>query len=76
MVRNDTGNMTTEDLLIRFTAQQGWNLDSQLTVLLRYIENQQDDDAFEEFLQQQADLENGIGQGEDDEPGLNVRTGD
>ncbi len=59
--------MTTETVLVRFASQQHWNLDSQLTLLLRYIENQQDDAAFEEFLQQQADLENGVGQGEVDD---------
>ena len=58
--------MTAEDTLGHFASRQGWNLDLQLTILLRYIENQQDNDAFEDFLQQQADLENGIGQEEEE----------
>ncbi len=57
---------TPEDILDRFVAQQGWDIESQLALALRYIENQQDHDTFEDFLQQQADLENDVGEGEAD----------
>jgi len=42
-----------------FIERQGWSLDSQVEILLRYIEQQQSDDAFFEHLEQQADEENG-----------------
>lgn len=60
--------MTAEETLAHFAARQGWDLDSQLTLVLRYVESlQDDDDSLYDFLQRQADLENGIGQEESNE---------
>lgn len=49
--------MKPEDMVAHFAARRGWNLDSQLTIVLRYIENQQDNDAFWDFLEQEAVME-------------------
>lgn len=38
--------------------QQGWNDQSKLALALEYIENQKANDAWADFLRQQADLEN------------------
>jgi hypothetical protein len=53
--------MDAETILDRFAREQGWNLASQVTVLLRYIDNQErggDYAAFREFLTEQQDMEN------------------
>jgi hypothetical protein len=49
-----------ERIFERFVESQGWNESSQVAILLRYIENQASPEAFEDFLQQQADEENGV----------------
>lgn len=42
----------------KIAEQQGWSPDSQVAILLEYIENQQSNDAFEDFLNQKAAAEN------------------
>jgi hypothetical protein len=44
--------------LEQIVAQQGWTLEMQVMVLLRYIENQNNNGAFVDFLKQQAGEEN------------------
>lgn len=39
-------------------SEQGWDDDILLDLALEYIENRQDDDAFDAFLRERADLEN------------------
>ncbi len=39
--------------------EQGWDDASKLALALEYIERQQNDGAWRDFLQQQADEENG-----------------
>ena len=48
----------TESILDQYADQQGWNDQTKITLLCRYIANQQSDDAFADFLAQQADEEN------------------
>jgi hypothetical protein len=50
--------MTAEYTLARFAEEQGWNTDSQLSLALQYIDNQRSDDAWGDFLAQQAAEEN------------------
>ena len=52
--------MSAELTLDTFGEEQGWNDESKLAIALKYIDNQQHNDAFEEFVQQEADLENGV----------------
>ena len=55
--------MPAERILDEIGTRQGWNDESKLTLCLRYIENQGDDSAFEDFLQRQADEENASWEG-------------
>jgi hypothetical protein len=41
-----------------FAIEQGWTPETQVCVLLRYIENQDSDACFTDFLEEQADDEN------------------
>lgn len=50
--------MAAERLLDEIGQRQGWNDQSKLALCLQYIENQQADDAFEDFLKEQAHQEN------------------
>ena len=50
--------MNAETIFDRFAHEQGWDMDSQVTILLRYIDNQQSDEAFKDFLREQQDDEN------------------
>ena len=54
--------MSISNVFIEAAAEAGWNRDSQLDVLLRYIENQQDDGTFEDFLRRQVDEERQLGE--------------
>lgn len=49
--------MSTESIFERIAEQRGWNLQSQVDVLLRYIDNQQSNTAFRDFLLEQAEDE-------------------
>lgn len=49
----------TEDILNEHAERQGWNDASKIALLCRYIENQQCDDAFEDFLKQISEEEQG-----------------
>ena len=40
--------------------QQGWNEETQIQILLEYIENQQSNDAFESFLSEKSTFKNMI----------------
>lgn len=42
--------MSVETILERYAGEQGWDDSSIIYILLEYIENQQNDDAFEEHL--------------------------
>ena len=42
-------------------AAQGWTPATQVSVLLRYVENQQSEDCFIDFLEQQAAEEDAMG---------------
>jgi len=46
------------DTLYRLAAEQGWDGASMLALCLNYIDAQESNDAFEDFLQQHAELEN------------------
>lgn len=47
-----------ETTFVTIAAEQGWSLPTQLNVLLRYIDNQQSDDVFRDFLLAQQEFEN------------------
>jgi hypothetical protein len=44
-------------ILREWSAKQGWNESSQIDLLVQYIDNQQDDAAFEDFLRETAEDE-------------------
>lgn len=50
--------MAAEEVMEEISAKQGWTPETQLDLALQYISNQADDDAFRDFLRQQADDEN------------------
>ena len=52
--------MSTDDFG-SIAATQAWVPETQVIVLLRYIANQDSDDAFLDFLHQQQDEENAVG---------------
>lgn len=43
-----------------FSEHQGWSPQSQVMILLRYIENLEEPERFYDFLQKQADQENRV----------------
>jgi hypothetical protein len=49
--------MTAEGLLEEWAVKQGWGVESQLELCLQYIERQQDNQCFEDFLSSQAFME-------------------
>jgi hypothetical protein len=51
--------MPRSTLLAKYADRAGWDLDFQLALCLEYIENQQDDAGFEDFLQHQIAIEEG-----------------
>ena len=46
--------MSSYDILIKYADQCGWWLETQINLLLEYIDNQQQPDAFEDFFAQKA----------------------
>jgi hypothetical protein len=50
--------MDAESILETIAAEQGWNDETKLILVLGYIENQGSNDAFADFLQTAADEEN------------------
>jgi hypothetical protein len=46
--------MTAEALLEEWSQKQGWDVNSQLFLCLQYIERQQDNQCFEDFLSNKA----------------------
>lgn len=50
--------MAAEEIAREIAEKQGWTDDTLLTLLFEYIDNQQSDDVFGDFLQQRADDEN------------------
>jgi hypothetical protein len=58
----------TEAIMTRLAAEAGWNDASQLALCLQYISNQQDDSAFEDFLQQQLDDAQAFSRDSDEPP--------
>ena len=44
--------MSARDIFQHYVDEQGWDQDSQIELLLRYIDNQNSTDAFEDFLLQ------------------------
>jgi hypothetical protein len=56
--------MSCADVLFEeYAARAGWSQATRETVLLRYIENQRGDDAFEDFLKRQVEEEEELGEG-------------
>ena len=51
----------------RLIQVQGWNDASLISLLYRFIEKQDLADELEDFLEEQADEENGVGEDEDEE---------
>jgi len=51
--------MSAETILDEIGEEQGWNDSSKLSLCLQYIENQNSDSAFEDFLRTQAEEETG-----------------
>ena len=47
-----------DDLMEKYSAQQGWSTQSKLDICLAYIEAQQSHEAFENHLLEQVDNEN------------------
>ena len=54
--------MSIYSILEEASASQGWNVDTQLGLVLEYIANQQDDPAFKDFIQHyvEEDEENSL----------------
>lgn len=50
--------MSTRDIIFDIADKQGWNTGTMLDLALRYIENQQSDEAFRDFLLDVAAQEN------------------
>jgi len=50
--------MTSESILEDIATEQGWSVESKLTLALEYIENQNDNAAWKDFLLVAADEEN------------------
>lgn len=48
----------TEQILLEIAEKQGWNVDTQLSLLLEYIERQRSDEAFRDYLLDKAATEN------------------
>ena len=53
--------MSADRTLDNWSLKMGWNIDSCLGLTLEYIERQGSNDAFEDFLAQQAALEDTAG---------------
>ena len=51
--------MSVESILEEIGEEQGWNDASKLALVCQYLDNQQDDSAFADFLRQQQENENG-----------------
>lgn len=49
--------MPASELIDEWARKQGWSTEDQLALVLQYIDNQQDDSAFEDFLSNQAYIE-------------------
>jgi len=49
--------MSAESIIDRVAERTGWNDASKLALALDYIDNQQSDDAWEDFLERAADEE-------------------
>jgi len=47
-------------ILDKYGDRQGWDDASKLAIALEYIDNQQDEDAFDQFVAEKADDENTI----------------
>ena len=56
--------MSVYTAIATWAAKQGWDLNTQLALALEYIDRQQADDAFEDFLAQVAREENEAAQEE------------
>ena len=50
--------MSAEDIFEKVAEEQGWTPETEIWVLLQYIENQKDNSAFEDFLRRQQEEEN------------------
>jgi len=50
--------MESESILDEIGEEQGWNDKSKLALCLEYIEGQQSNDTFKDFLQDQQFIEN------------------
>lgn len=59
MTTTDTA-MSARTILENYADEMGWDIDSQLTLCLRYISNQNDNATFEDFLAQVANAERQI----------------
>jgi hypothetical protein len=58
--------MDARDILARAAARTGWNLDTQLELICRYVDNQAAADAFADFVDEAADDECGSPDDTDD----------
>lgn len=52
--------MGAEVILMEIAEQQGWNVDTQLSLVLEYIERQRSDEAFRDYLLDKAAAENAV----------------
>jgi hypothetical protein len=51
--------MRADDIMQRYAARAGWSDADQLALALRYIENQDSNDAFANFLSEEAEADDG-----------------
>jgi hypothetical protein len=49
--------MAARDILEEHAASTGWNVDSMLEIVCAYVDNQQSNDAFEDFVRRRAEEE-------------------
>ena len=53
--------MDTERILDEYDERMGWDVHSKLALALEYIENQQSNDAWKDFLEREAEDEEASG---------------
>ncbi|HXS23392.1 MAG TPA: hypothetical protein VN719_04120 [Gemmatimonadales bacterium] len=58
--------MSAQTILDSFDDRTGWDDESKIHLLCQYIENQGDNDCFRDFLEQQADAEDEMGDDEEE----------
>jgi len=51
-------SIQVDNIMAKFSHEQGWNKQTQLDICMSYIANQQSDEAFKNHCQEYADSEN------------------